>query len=279
MLTSIEFKDFSGVPHLEGTNCAKKHKNKFKFSLEKPNVILGANGDGKSALVQAIALRFLAWYTNESAITDNYIGESEAKGFWREVSRWRGEYEYLPGMTCETDNAPALFYRPGHLPGNEADVTHAMMMGFFEEAKAYGLATQNKSSGQQSQAMLERIIKMLEGEPGPTKYPFKNWRYGKELQDLSSRSWTGDYDHKGEHLKKMFAGTQGGIPLILMDEPEQSLDARAEMSMWSKIAAADCSRVQIIVATHSLYPILYPERFNIIEASKGYMAEVKAMMG
>jgi predicted ATPase len=63
-----------------------------------------------------------------------------------------------------------------------------------------------------------------------------------------------------------------------MDEPEQSLDAWASATLWSRIAEADCAKVQIVVATHSWYPILHPEAFNIIEAVPGFLEEVRSLI-
>ena len=80
-------------------------------------------------------------------------------------------------------------------------------------------------------------------------------------------------------LKKLFQPAETAVPLILMDEPEQSLDARAEGSLWAAIANADCSTMQIIVATHSLYPMLNKDKFNIIETETGFVAEVRRLLG
>jgi predicted ATPase len=63
-----------------------------------------------------------------------------------------------------------------------------------------------------------------------------------------------------------------------MDEPEQSLDALAELVLWRQIAAADMSKMQVIVATHSLYPLMHPEKFNIIEAVPGYSESVMQLL-
>ena len=280
MLTSAIFKDFKGVPHLAGTQIIKRHKGKFKFATDKPNVIVGPNGAGKSALMQALAIRFLAWYTSESSLDNHYVMEREHEALWAEKG-WRFEHnwEFMPGMTCETDNAATLFYRPGHIPGNETSVTHAMMTGYFEEARSFDKMVSNKSSGQQSQALLARIESVLAGEiDGPNKYLVKNWRFGTEPTDMTKRGYCADWEYWGEHLKKHFLDAGAGVPLILMDEPEQSLDARAELRLWSKVVSADCSRVQVIVATHSLYPLMHPERFNIIEAVPGYIDEVLKLM-
>jgi len=66
--------------------------------------------------------------------------------------------------------------------------------------------------------------------------------------------------------------------MILMDEPEQSLDVKAEAQLWSSLSKADCAKMQIIVATHSMYPLLHKDNFNLIEAEDGFVDEVLALM-
>lgn len=280
MITNLSVKDFTAIPYLEATQLMTAHKKVVKFSIEKPNVIVGPNGAGKSALLQTLALRTLSFYLGESAFDDHYAIGHEADGYWTKENGWRNEFTFLPGLTCTTDNAPALYYRPGHIPGNDDSITASMMCGYFKEAKSYGELVDKKSSGQQSSALLQKLIKALGGDVADMRYRYTNWRSGKERIDLSkTRFHVSDFEYKFEILKKQFdAPPADALPLILMDEPEQSLDARAEAVLWGQIAKADCSKVQVIVATHSLYPLMHPELFNLIEAVPGYIEEVRALM-
>lgn len=147
----------------------------------------------------------------------------------------------MPGITVKSDNAPALYYRPGHVPGNEPTTVHALMCGYPKEARAYEELTENKSHGQQSQHR-------------------------------------GEWDDKAYALLKLTEIGDSVVPLILMDEPEQSLDTKAELNLWNRIVEADCNVMQVIVATHSMYPFLHPERFNLIETEPGYLNSVLALL-
>lgn len=280
MIHSLSVKDFKAVPYLETSALMVSHKRCVKFSSDKPNVIVGPNGAGKSALMTALALQTLSFYIGESAFDDQYALSNEAREFWTDTRGWREDYVYLPGLSCETDNAPALYYRPNHIPGNDDSIGAAMMCGYGKQADIYWKQVHQKSSGQQSQALLKKVIALLLGESEPLAYQYVHWRSGKVAIDLTQgRGYVNDFDYKFEVLRNRYANPPAGArPLVLMDEPEQSLDARAEAILWGQVAQADCTKVQVIVATHSLYPLMHPELFNLIEAVPGYIDEVRALM-
>ena len=278
MITQLRVRGFSGVPYLTTSALIKRHPQALSFSMDRPNVVVGPNGSGKSALLSTLAIRFLAYYTGESAFDNQYLTSRESEAWWSQTSDWRHDFTFLKGLDCETDNGPTLYYRPNHVPGNETSPTHALLMGYDGEARAYLDATRAKSSGQANQALLKRLHQALTGASFPVDYAEINWRYGREPIDLRTRDgWAGSMDYKAEALKAAYAQTQG-IPLVLMDEPEQSLDALAEAELWKTIEAVHCGRMQVIVATHSLYPLLHPERFNLIESTSGYIDRVLKLL-
>lgn len=279
MLKSLSVKDFKALAHLETSQLMARHEGTLKFSKTKPNVIVGPNGAGKSALLDTLALRFLASQTGESSLDNKYLLGRDAEPYWSSADRWGHQYTFLQGLTVATDNAPAVYYRPSHIPGNELGISHALMCGYEKEARVYAELTEDKSSGQKSQALLANLLAALDGSKLPSAYNLHDWRYGLEPKDLrTKREWTGPWEYQAEVLKALFAKVDGGVPLVLMDEPEQSLDAKAELQLWKAISEADCSRMQVVVATHSLYPLLHPKRFNIIEAADGYVQDVLALM-
>jgi ABC-type cobalamin/Fe3+-siderophores transport system ATPase subunit len=280
MFTHVSVKDFKAVPYLETSLLYQAHPEGITFSLERPNVIVGPNGAGKSALLKTLSIKTLSYLTGESTFDGKYINTGSGDHFWNDdTATWRRDYQFLKGLTCEGDRGPALYYRPGHIPGNDHSISAAMMCGYFDEAKAFGRLTDNKSSGQQSQALLQKFHDVLSGQAQVAGYGYLNWSYGKEPRELDRRFYSGSLDDKAEIFKADYAGIAAdAIPVLLGDEPEQSLDAKAEALLWKRIADCDCSRVQLIVATHSLYPMLHPERFNLIEAVPGYAEEVRALL-
>jgi energy-coupling factor transporter ATP-binding protein EcfA2 len=285
MILHVHAKDFPAVSHLETSSLMQSHPKGIKFSTTKPNVIVGPNGSGKSALLETLAIQTLSWFSGRSTLDDSYTVGRDSDAMWGKDRPYGNDFTFLKGLEVKTDNAPALFFRPNHIPGNDDNVATAMMCGYFDEAKAYGAMTRNKSSGQKSLAVLESVRALLTSQEPQLAVGYNNWRAGKEPKDLSIRE-AGDWmnrhspwDYKAEILKKRVADVQpGAVPVVLMDEPEQSLDARAELSLWREIERCDGAKLQVIVATHSLYPLMNPNAFHFIEAEPGYIQSVRALM-
>lgn len=275
-------KGFKAVPYLEKSAIMKAHPAGISFSQDKPNVIVGPNGSGKSALMTALAMRSLSFYVGESSFDDNYVTSNDSKDFWTDTEpSWRHQYEFLSGLNCVTDDGPAIYYRPDHVPGNHVDGMHALMMGgYSDRANQYFRDAENKSSGQKSQSLLKKSVDLLSGKVTQLEYLYTNWHYGKTLKELDfGARHVASYERHAEHLKKQFGSVSPDAkPVLLMDEPELSLDARAEGHLWRQIEKADCSRMQVIVATHSWYPLMHPEAFTLIEAVPGYIKEVQAVI-
>ena len=285
MIKTLAAKNFAGVPYLETSQLMKNHKKGVTFSQEKPTVILGPNGAGKSALMKALSLLTLSYFSGISMFDDNYHAKgssSDAETLWTRERDWSDDWKYLEGLKCDFEAAPALFYRPNAFPGDYNDTAHAMMCGYFEEAKKHARLTENKSSGQKSLAILNQVMAALKGDFPAKQYGYVNWSQGKKQRtraELRSQGYTGPWEYQAEILKARYQNIpDSAIPAVLMDEPEQSLDAKAEALLWKQIEVADPTKVQVIIATHSLYPFLHPEKFHVIEAVPGYIAEVQALL-
>lgn len=281
MLTELSTKNFAGISYLETSSLMKSHGQKLTFSTAKPNVIVGPNGSGKTALLDTLAIRFLTYFSGESTLDRRYVLDVDARPWWTKSGKKPDEYVWLKGLTCQSDNAPALYYRPGHVPGNEPTIADAMMGEYWEQAKEYAKLVERKSSGEQNQAVLGKIIQALEGGELPSKYAYMNWEFGATARDVSKLdtfAYGRDAYIKAEVLKALYRPASNAIPLVLMDEPEQSLDVKAEAQLWSSIAKADCRRMQIIAATHSMYPLIHRNSFNLIETEAGFVDAVLEIM-
>ena len=280
MIRSFAANGFKSVPYLEAAQVMQTHREGLRFSTEKPNVLVGPNGSGKSAVLTALSMLTLTYFTPVSAFDDNYTrGRGDGELWGEDEKWWKKDYTFLPGLTCDTDRAPALYYRPSHIPGNDDSITAAMMCGYFKEGREYGEAVEEKSSGQQAQALLAQVKRALDGDTSGITFQYVNWSGGRERLELESRRNPMPWDYKAEILKSLYGDVSPDAkPVLLLDEPEQSLDAKAEASLWRQIERVDASHVQVIVATHSLYPILHRERFNVIETVPGYVDEVRSLL-
>jgi len=282
MLTEFSVNDFAGIPYLETSSLMKNHGKKLIFSTRKPNVVVGPNGSGKTALLDTLAIRFLTYFSGQSTLDRRYVLDVDARAWWTKSPKGPDEYVWLKGLTCKSDNAPALYYRPGHVPGNEPTIADAMMGEYWEQAHEYAKLVENRSSGEQNQAVLGKIIQALEGGEVPTQYAYMNWEFGTTARDVSKLDtfvYGRDAYAKAEILKALYHPASNAVALILMDEPEQSLDVKAEAQLWSCIAKANCQNMQIIAATHSMYPLIHRKNFNLIETEAGFVDKVLELMG
>jgi energy-coupling factor transporter ATP-binding protein EcfA2 len=268
--------EFSAVPYLPGSSIIANHRDGICFSTEKPNVIIGKNGSGKSALLKTLSLLTLTYLTGESTFDSKIYRGRNADQHWTRVGyRYGNDFLYLHGLECEHDKAASVYYRPGHIPGNETSVGNALVTGYFDEAKAYARATEKKSSGEKCLVMLEKVNGLIDGTAGQLAYQYLNW--GRGTAPIKLDSDAGEYEHKAEILKALYGDIPAnGIPALLGDEPEQSLDALEQALFWKRVERADPKRVQVIVASHSLYPILNPDAFNLIEATPGFANMVRS---
>lgn len=279
MLEKIVIGDVTGVPYLKGSTLAKTHKKGITLSSNKVNVLVGPNGSGKSALLKALALKTLSFYTGSSALDGKYIVGTDSKGLWSDGDRWSSSFEFMPGLSLSMGQMRGIYFKPSHIPGDDNCVTSAMMCGYFEEAKRYGKLTENKSSGEQGRAVLQSVWSLLKQSRAQTAVPRFNWKWGDKLDENPTRTFSNELTLKANTLKKWAMDACGnGTTLCLFDEPEQSLDAEQEALLWKKLLSLDTSQVQVLVATHSWYPYLFPEKFHLIESVSGHAAAVRKLL-
>lgn len=277
VIESICVDGFAAVSHLESSRLMQKHQGRINFSTEKVNVIVGPNGSGKTALLDTLSMRLMANMTGESALNDAYVFEQGGmRCLWRETG-WR-DYVFMPGARIETDNGPAVYYRPRNVPGGESSIAAAMMVGYEREAREYSIACSRRSSGEAGERLLEHAMAALNvGAGAPKQYGMANWRFGS-LARKREKNWF-DFDYKSEKLRELAASGKHRVPVVLMDEPEQSLDARSQARLWEGLRTVRSSAVQVIVATHSIQPMMDSERFHLIECETGYVNEVLRLSG
>jgi len=262
---------FKAVPYLPTTKLMQRFKNGLHFSTIKPNVIVGPNGSGKSALLKALALRTLSWFTGVSTLDHRYMSSIDARAWWSDAPNWWGTPLWLCGLHVYGDIGPAVYYRPGLIPGDEVGITHAMMMGYDKEAREYAELTEHKSSGQANLACLKRAIDTVTGQ---RQAKLLRTTLSSTPKEKRADRFESVYSKQERVLNELYVQTTDN-PVVLMDEPEQSLDALANIDMWDYLMCGDYKQSQLIVATHSLYPLLkYRDRIELIEPVPGYVDRI-----
>lgn len=281
MFSSVQSKNFKAVPYLETSQLMQSHQGLVSFSLLRPNVVVGPNGAGKSALLTALSLATLSFFTGDSALDGHYVGLS-SDDFWTHEGWRTSEQHFLQGLELgASDLGAAIYFRPNHIPGNEEMIASSMMTGYFDKAREYGRMVKEKSSGQGGQARLAQMHDVLAGRIRP-EYGVINWRGPIKPVKFENPYQACAYEHQCNVLRERVTAIKSAevtpIPVALLDEPEQSLDARAELELWKAIESANVDNLQVIVATHSLYPVMHPEKFHIIEAVPGYLKSVRDLL-
>lgn len=116
MIKTLRARNFKAVPYLEASALMQGRPRGISFSTRKPNVMVGQNGAGKSAVLTTLALQTLSYFIGVSAFDDRYTRGRDADSLWEKVREWGHEFKFLPGLECETDLGPALYFRPGTFP-------------------------------------------------------------------------------------------------------------------------------------------------------------------
>lgn len=266
MIKSIQFQEFLTIPYLNDTGLLRAHEGVISLSTDKPNIIVGPNGSGKSSLIRALALRTLSFINAKTEYAQGYVEDKcDDYTLWGEKQyRWNDEV-FLPGMVIDGDVGPAMYYEPDIIPGRETSIAHAMMLGFFNEAREYAQKTRGKSSGEKSLAVMAQMMAFIRN---PLSVDVKMPENVK-LDNLF-------HNARRNALCDLAESMRDHAPFVLMDEPEKSLDALNQIEFWRAVKEADCKKVQIVIATHSLVPFLDSDSFNIIESEKGYLSKAKS---
>jgi predicted ATPase len=244
------------------TDLLTTHSNKVSFSNDKINVLIGPNGSGKSTVIRHLAVRYLCLDRGYTSL-DRGISE-RAYGSYFTEERWR-KATFMPGIDVDTANCIALYWAPGMKYGGWEMDTAAMMSGYSDEAKLRWEHTRKKSSGQGIQNQLEHHMEVIEGK---RKLEFK------QKLDYYITQY---HDEKLKAITPLFNDWEKTKTIVLLDEPEQSLDMSKEIDFWDRLLNVDTGEIQMVIATHSLYPLISPkfkDKFNYIETVAGYKQSI-----
>lgn len=231
------------------------------------NFLFGPNACGKSTIIRALAtysgIKSGGWTSFQDPLDLANFGERSKiqlpKGYKRLV---RDAFE----AEVTWDGTPTMLY-------DSRNSDAGGMAYLFENAEEShdGITTMEDqlqtifgkpSAGQQRLIKLIKILQMLKNPPKLEKAPMER----------CNDTWQNCYDAQKAYFKSL---PRTGPVTILLDEPESSLDIMNQITFWSKIVPR-LAGYQTVIATHSIFALMAPAGYNVIDLKPGYFAECKA---
>lgn len=276
----LTVKNSSAIAHLDTSAFYQTYQGEFPLKQGAINVLVGPNGSGKTSFLESLAFLNLTYFFGQSRVCKDYLDEK----YWEQrleagqSHAWNREPVFAQGLQSDWPFMPALSYFPNRIPGREDSITAAMMTGYFREARDFARLTEEKSSGQANWSQLDEIFQALK-DPQYTPQVLQLDALAlcaHEEKELASR-----YDAKRTRayrksaLKKRIDEAAPLATLVLLDEPEQSLDMVAQMTLWERLKALHTPNRTFVVATHS--PLVLNQGFHLVETQRGYLEKLESL--
>lgn len=204
------------------------------------NIIIGANGTGKTSLIKGMASQLAA---------TNF-------GFTHVDNNWMADYvknDLIKGSMDIIHDGQVVFYSDTNVSAPVVD-TDNMSLSISNAFLMFGAS--RESTGEHALKRIAPILDMLDVEPY------------EQLVELPSGLTEAQSHALNEHFKPKIKTSQ---PTIILDEPELGLGLLSEAHFWQSIKkAAKENKYQIILVSHSSQ-CLNIENANYIDMAEGYM--------
>ena len=235
----------------------------FEFVHDKINVLVGENGSGKSSLLATIAKKLLAYNYGHTRLDDRLLRFADE--YWQkdDPERWYSEDLFMPDVTIESSSPLFCTYVAADWsPCDSPNFAYALCTGLEKEAKRHYHRVENFSSGQGMSNVIANTLELIAKRSPEIDLKEVEWHLKeRDRTHMSKRAFT---------LREVLPPAGSNI-VALFDEPERTLDLTAQFAFWRLLSqAAKLSHVQIIVATHSIIPLMSPDNFNFVEMNDGY---------
>lgn len=263
MIHSVKFTE--GYPCKVGTLSGRT----FEFK-EGVNVLFGRNGCGKSTIVKACAAYGLTrsgWTTWDWSLLsyafNEAFGDGRTEGLIDAVLQAsRAEFKAEVAVDGPVYAHNDLYYDGSGVGLAKSGLGAGSMV--LAEWCILHMDASRSSSGEDSAARLNRFIDVMNGCPfelGERPDPSRN-------SNLALRAEL--YDYIRDRLS-------GGVPTVLLDEPDDHLDIPVASRLYSVILPAIAEQgYQVIVATHN--PLaLFTDGLNLVDVCEGYADESRAL--
>lgn len=236
----------------------------IELSTTKPNILIGPNGSCKTTLLETLAMYTLCHDYGFTKLTDrstrfcDELWQKEREEYYWSEEHFMADVSIVGGMPFGT------FISPDFKPCGALDWAHALCYGLGEDASDYFKKTDPVSSGQGMIAAIKGALALLKAK----QIPKIDMSYVEECrQEWRSQS------HMAKRGIKLAEHIGEPTTMIgLFDEPERCLDLKAQLKFWKQVPALADDKHQIVISTHSILPLLDPDRYNFIEMEDGYLA-------
>lgn len=213
------------------------------------NIIVGANGSGKTSLLKGIAYELAALSFGISFVDSKWIYSKS------------GEHDFIDSAIDVIHDGQVVFYTDSNVSAPEVDLDN---IGISADNLLFRLGSRNDSKGEISLKRNSSLLNLLEVDSTP-QYKRIN------LPDDTGRLESSLKSHFSPKLEK-------GQPTIIMDEPESGLGILTQAYFWQLIQkAAVESKYQIILVSHSPQ-CLQVDGANYIELTEGYLDACLSVM-
>lgn len=245
MIKSLKINDANALP----TNwwAEVKHLKKItelEFHPEKPNILWGPNGCGKSTILKLIGYLTASLQGGTSTIT------------YSAVRDMNGRHKELNGAELVTDGQSVAYLDTNAEIGL---IGGAFDDDFFTVGLQNTMFGRKRSSGERFMAEFNRIYEAQ----------------GKSLEVDDRCKYLENDDERNQGYRiirdSLSPKLDKGLPTMMMDEPCRSLSIPMQEQFWFGLAHSKKAKMprQFIVATHSVFAL--GRDFNYIDIESGYL--------
>lgn len=219
------------------------------------NVLWGPNASGKSTILTTMAMVLHCAQGCVQTVTETSVRALT-------VSR---NTELKLGVIPDHDGVPVIHFDPSRTVG----LTGGSFDDDFFVAGLQAIVSKG-SAGQEVLRQMQPALKALAGVEAP---PPVQWA----LRRPSNPPWS-DWCAAVDAVLQG-TGEPSGIPTLLLDEPDRSLDLPRQANFWRRMAEiVSGGKIQVIAASHSPFA-LQLSKANYIEMAPGYLSACAGAVG